>query len=176
MAINLNSLINLSTPITSANLAPISKGSRPIEYQPYLQKALEPLALDMPNLAGLAMLSLQVEDAKGVVLHRNFMHFEITSEAKIPKVDVITVRPEAFSNASFTKKQWNVLDGLKVNGAGQGYFEYTIPLDSKMDLGSVKEAYFLVEISAKELFVKDLDVKEEKTGDFMLGRESITEW
>ena len=152
--------------------AAISKGSRPIEYQPYLQKALEPLTLDMPNLAGLAMLSLQVEDSKGVVLHRNFMHFEITSEAKIPKVDVITVRPEAFSNASFTKKQWNVLDGLKVNGAGQGYFEYTIPLDSKMDLGSVKEAYFLVEISAKELFVKDQDVKEEKTGDFMLGAKA----
>ena len=38
-----------------------------------------------------------------------------------------------------------------------------------MDLGPVKEAYFLVEISAKELFVKDQDVKEEKTGDFMLG-------
>ena len=152
--------------------AVISKGSRPLEYQPYLQKALEPLTLDMPNLAGLAMLSLQVEDSKGVVLHRNFMHFEITSEAKIPKVEVITVRPEAFSNASFTKKQWNVLDGLKVNGAGQGYFEYTIPLDSKMDLGSVKEAYFLVEISAKELFVKDLDVKEEKTGDFMLGAKA----
>jgi predicted transcriptional regulator len=100
------------------------------------------------------------------------MHFEINSEAKIPKVDVITVRPEAFSNASFTKKQWNVLDGLKVNGAGQGYFEYTIPLDSKTDLASVKEAYFLVEISAKELFVKDRNVKEEKTGDFMLGAKA----
>ncbi len=152
--------------------AVISKGSRPLEYQPYLQKALEPLTLDMPNLAGLAILSLQVEDSKGAVLHRNFMHFEITSEAKIPKVEVLTVRPEAFSNASFTKKQWNVLDGLKVNGAGQGHFEYTLPLDSKMDLGSVKEAYFLVEISAKELFVKDLDVKEEKTGDFMLGAKA----
>ena len=152
--------------------AVISKGSRPLEYQPYIQKALEPLSVDVPNLAGLAMLSLQVEDSKGVVLHRNFMHFEITSEAKIPKVETITVRPEAFSNASFTKKQWNVLEGLKVNGAGQGYFEYTIPLDSKMDLGSVKEAYFLVEISAKELFVKDQDVKEEKTGDFMLGAKA----
>ena len=41
-----------------------------------------------------------------------------------------------------------------------------------MDLGSVKEAYFLVEISAKELFVKDQDVKEEKTGDFMLGAKA----
>ena len=38
-----------------------------------------------------------------------------------------------------------------------------------MDLGAVKEVYFLVEISAKELFVKDQDVKEEKTDDFMLG-------
>jgi predicted transcriptional regulator len=94
------------------------------------------------------------------------------SDSKPPKVEVISVKPEAFSNASFTKKQWNVLDGLKVNGAGQGYFEYTIPLDSKIDLGPVKEAYFLIEISAKELFVKDLDVKEEKTGDFMLGAKA----
>ncbi|HZB13586.1 MAG TPA: glycoside hydrolase family 2 TIM barrel-domain containing protein, partial [Chryseolinea sp.] len=150
----------------------VSKGSRPLDYQPYVQKELQPLALDMPNLGGLAILSLQVEDVKGVVLHRNFMHFEVMSDSKLPKVEVISVKPEAFSNASFTKKQWNVLDGLKVNGAGQGYFEYTIPLDSKIDLGPVKEAYFLIEISAKELFVKDLDVKEEKTGDFMLGAKA----
>jgi hypothetical protein len=169
-------LLKLSYQLTHTNAigesTVVSKSSRSIEYQPYVQKALEALSLNMPNSAGLAILTLQIEDLKGQVLHRNFMHFEILSNEKLPKTEMISVRPDAFTNASFTKKQWNVLEGHKVNGAGQGYFEYTIPLDTKMDLGAVKEAYFLLEISAKELFVKDQDVKEKTDVNYMLGAKA----
>jgi hypothetical protein len=150
---------------------PGSKGSRVVDYQPYIQKELDLLELDIPNVAGLSTLTLQVEDLKGVVLHRNFMHFEVLSDATLPKTQVLTVRPEAFSNASFSKKQWNVLDGLKVNGAGDGYFEYTFPIDGKL-LSSAKEVYFLVEISSKPLLVKDLDTKERTDVNFMLGAKA----
>ena len=53
-------------------------------------------------------------------------------------------------------KQWNVLDGLKVNGAGSGYFEYRVALAAGLELaGDVAAGAFLVEASAKQLFGKD---------------------
>jgi hypothetical protein len=148
----------------------VSKGSQMISYQPYMQKALAPLSITMPAQSGLTILILQLSDVNGKVLHRNFMHFEILSGEKLKKTELYTVNPAAFSNASFTKKQWNVLDGLKVNGAGSGYFEYTFTLDKNVNPGSIKEAFVLLEMSAKELFVKDqADNKENADLDYMLG-------
>lgn len=148
----------------------VSSGSKTAPYKPYDQTELEHLSLTMPVHGGIAMLSLQLEDLKGTVLHRNFMHFEIESETNLPKTQIISVKPDAFSNASFTVKQWNVLDGLKVNGAGNGNFEYTFLCDDKINPAAIREAYFLIEISAKELFVKDqADAKQNADLDFMLG-------
>lgn len=147
----------------------VSIANRGVEVGPYLQKELEPVTLEMPQQSGLAILTMQLQDASGKVLHTNFTHFEIVSDAKPVKTEIKSVAAAAFSKADWSKKQWNVLDGLKVNGAGKGFFEYTIPVDKAIDLNSVKESYFLAELSAKELFVKDLDVKEKTDVDFMLG-------
>ena len=136
----------------------VTMGSKLIDYKPYLQKELESLSIEMPATSGLAILTFQLEDLKGTVLHHNFMHFEVISESKLPKTEIMSVAPASFSNATWSGKQWTVLDGLKVNGTGKGSFEYTF-----------KEAYFLIEVSAKELFVKDLDKKEKIDVDFMLG-------
>jgi hypothetical protein len=87
----------------------------------------------------------------------------------LPKTNILSVAPEAFSNATFSKRQWNVLDGLKVNGAGDGHFEYTIPVDKGLNVNAVKEAYFLIEVSAKEFFVKDQETKEKTDVNYMLG-------
>jgi hypothetical protein len=150
----------------------ITQGTKLIDYQPYLQKEIESLTLNMPNTAGLAKLTLKLETLTGTALHHNFMHFEILSETKLPKTEIISVAPANFSTAQWSSKQWNVLDGLKVCGAGAGEFEYTLKIDKSLDLNKVKEAYFLIEISAKELFVKDLDQKEETNVDFMLGAKA----
>ena len=143
--------------------------SKLIAYQPYIQKELESLSLQIPDTRGLAMLTLQVEDMKGTVLNRNFMHLEILSESKLPKTEILSVAPSSFTNSHWSAKQWNVLDGLKVNGAGNGFFEYAIKVNSNIDLNTLKETYFLIELSAKELFVKDRDQKEKTDVDFMLG-------
>lgn len=147
----------------------VSIVNRGVEVKSYLQQELEPIVIEMPNQAGLAVLTLQLQDQSGKVLHSNFVHFEITGEANLPKVEIKSVPAISFTKAEWSRKQWNVLDGLKVNGAGKGFFEYAIPLDKNLDLNSVKESYFLIEISAKEMFVKDLDVKEKTDVDFMLG-------
>ncbi|MEZ5043411.1 MAG: glycoside hydrolase family 2 TIM barrel-domain containing protein [Saprospiraceae bacterium] len=147
----------------------ITQGTMPIDYQPYLQKTLAPLSIKMPEEKGLAVLKLQLEDKNGQVLHHNFMHFEILSDQLPAKTTLLSVAPKGFSKAAWTVKQWDVLDGLKVNGAGQGFFEYTIDLPATIKPGGIKTAYFLVELSAKTQFVKDLDEKESQNVDFMLG-------
>src|SRR5258706_843516 len=159
--------LNLTNSIGETSL--IAQGTRAIDYQPYLQKELEPLALDIPNVGGLATLTFQLEDSRGTVLHHNFMHLEIVAESKLPKTEILTVAPTAFTHSQWSARQWTILDGLKVNGAGNGYFEYTFKFTRPIDLNAVKEAYFLIKITAKELFVKDRDAKEQTDVDFMLG-------
>ena len=147
----------------------ITKGIRLIDYKPYVQSQLESLSLDIPNTNGLAILTLLVEDLSGKILHHNFIHLEVLSESKLLKTDVLSVAPSSFTNSQWSAKQWNILDGLKVCGAGNGYFEYTFKLNKNIDLKALKEVYFLIELSAKELFVKDRDQKEKTDVDFMLG-------
>ncbi|HMI65544.1 MAG TPA: glycoside hydrolase family 2 TIM barrel-domain containing protein, partial [Cyclobacteriaceae bacterium] len=159
--------LNLTNSIGETSL--VAQGRKEIDYHPYLQKELEPMTLDMPNVGGLATLTLQLEDLKGTVLHHNFMHLEVVAENKLPKTEILTVAPAAFTHSQWSTRQWTILDGLKVNGAGNGYFEYTFKFTRPIDLNAVKEAYFLIEIAAKELFVKDRDAKEKKDVDFMLG-------
>jgi hypothetical protein len=62
------------------------------------------------------------------------------------------------------------MDGLKVNGAGAGYFEYRIPWPAGLDTARVDQAVFLVEASAKQLFGKDRDSTDAQNGDYMRGK------
>lgn len=150
----------------------MTEGSRMIDYTPYAQLTLEPLVIAMPDVAGLAIVTLELADAKGTVLHHNFMNVEIETTAKLPKTAVVTQAPAAFTEAKWSVKQWNVLDGLKACGAGEGFFQYTFKLPDAVAANKVKEGYFLIEVSAKELFVKDRSKAEETTGDFMLGAKA----
>lgn len=140
-----------------------------LDYKPFIQNTLKPLALKIPDQSGLAILKLYLEDQEGNVLHHNFMHFEILSESPLPDTKILSVAPRDFSDQNWSQKQWEVLDGLKVNGAGKGFFEYTIPLPETVKVGSMKSAYVLLELSAKELFVKDQEGAKHENVNFMLG-------
>ncbi|MCP3929674.1 MAG: glycoside hydrolase family 2, partial [Bacteroidetes bacterium] len=164
--------LHISYELSSTNYigeeAKYLRNERTISYKPYMQKILDPLSIPMPDLPGMALLSLQVSDNDGAVLHRNFMYFEIQSEKRIPDTKVFSVAPKDFSEAEWSKKQWNVLEGKKVNGAGKGYFEYTIPITDKNKLKQAEEAYVLLELSAKEFFVKDQE-EFNRNQDYMKG-------
>ena len=97
-----------------------SSGNQQVAYVPWMQKTLAPLTVQVPDMAGVATLKLKVTDQNGQILHRNFMHFEIISDQKIPDVTVLSTSPEDFSKAKWSTRQWNVLEGKKVNGAGKG--------------------------------------------------------
>jgi hypothetical protein len=146
-------------------------GSLKVAYTPWMQKTLKPLAIQVPDISGIATLQFKVTDQDGQILHRNFMNFEIISEQQIPKVTVLSTPVDNFSGAEWSKMQWNVMEGKKVNGAGKGFFQYSIPIPEGMNSRGIKEAFFLVEVSAKEFFVKDQEDQEEyeRSQDFMEG-------
>ena len=83
---------------------------------------------------------------------------------------VVRFAPHTFTRAEWSVKQWNVLDGLKVNGAGSGYFEYRIPWPEELNRDQVSGLEFRAELSAKQLFGKDKNQAGRQEGDFMLGK------
>ncbi|MEM8525067.1 MAG: sugar-binding domain-containing protein [Bacteroidota bacterium] len=145
----------------------LQKGEFKFAYQPYLQKQLNPLRLIMPSTSGVATLAVQLSDTKGEVLMRNFMNFEVIGRGLVKNVDVSVVGANTIHASDWSKKQWTVMDGKKVNGTGKGYFEYRIPVTQTMVEGAAS-AEFLIEVSAKELFVKD-QIEFDDNQDYMKG-------
>lgn len=144
-------------------------GEVAIKYKPYIQEDLTPLDIKMPSQRGLAILKLYLANQDGEVIHRNFVFYEVSEGESLTDAIIWSKKPTDLKSSEWSKKQWEVLDGLKVNGAGSGYFEYAFAVPKDFNINSVEEATFLVEVSAKELFVKDTDQKNEGDIDFMLG-------
>lgn len=149
-----------------------------VEFRPWLAKELQPLRITMPDHPALAILSLALEDESGTVLHRNFTTFLIAKELS-PRDEQIEVEgaacrvlrfaPASFKSAQWSRKQWNVLDGLKVDGAGSGYFEYRLPWPQGLNAAALEGASLVFEASAKQLFGKDKEGAAQQEGDFMRG-------
>jgi len=155
------------------------QGTQSIPFEPWLAKELPPIRVVMPPAPALAVLALSLENEAGVVLQRNFTTFLVASgpapraetlKSATSELRLVRFAPNTFKDAKWSQKQWNVLDGLKVNGAGFGYFEYRLPWPAGLDPKQVAGASFLMEASAKQLFGKDRDGTKAEEGDFMLGK------
>ena len=153
-----------------------SMSSRRVPYRPWMSESLAPLTVTMPGEPSVAVLSTRLEDAAGTVLHRNFTTFVV--EGAMPREVALTngrrarvarVSPSSFSAAHWSGKSWAVMDSLKVNGAGSGFFEYRIPWPNDVKQADVAEAVFVVEASAKRLLGKDRDTTAKDNGDYMRG-------
>lgn len=151
---------------------------REIEFKPWLSKELPPLEVNMPDEPGMAILSLVLEDATGRVVHRNFTTFlakgsgarDEQIERDGARLRVVRFSPSSFTSAHWTLKQWNILDGLKVNGAGAGSFKYQVKWPEGLDASALEGATLVFEASAKQLFGKDKAGASKQEGDFMLGK------
>jgi hypothetical protein len=86
------------------------------------------------------------------------------------KMTILRFAPNSFTKTNWSQKQWNVLDGLKVNGAGSGYFEYEVQWPEDLKFEDIVNASMRVELSAKQLFGKDKEGTAQQAGDFMRGR------
>jgi hypothetical protein len=161
------------------NYRTFSNTSQLIAYQPWSAKELQPLEIQMPPIRGLAILSIVVEDVSGRVLHRNFTTFytgEGTSDRQETlnedgkTIKVVRFAPDSYKTQSWSVNQWNVLDGLKVDGAGFGYFEYEVGVPDGITAASIDEIAIVAELSAKQLFGKDMKDAKLPDGDYMHGK------
>ena len=152
---------------------------RNVPYKAWKCAALKPLELQMPEEPAVAVLAVQLEDKSGAVLARNFTTFAVragrqprqeTITQRARKIKVVRIAPRDFVKADWPVKQWNVFDGLKVNGAGAGFFEYRIPWPEDLELADIETASFRAELSAKQLFGKDKEGATKQEGNFMLGK------
>ncbi|RPI28002.1 MAG: glycoside hydrolase family 2 [Acidobacteria bacterium] len=147
-----------------------SQSARPVDFKPWSAETLPPLQLKLPDHPGLLILALLLEDSAGSILHRNFTTFRVSGQVDRKDSRTVSFPPSSFSSAKWSEKQWNVLDGLKVNGAGAGYFEYTVQWPGDLEMKNVDNVVFRAELSAKQLFGKDRPQGGKQEGDFMRGR------
>jgi len=156
-----------------------SDDAKDIPYKPWSFDELESLQVIMPTLPGLAVLRLIVLDAAGNELHHNFVSFIVESDLKITdkkvyindkNVSLVTFSPANFTSEKWSQKQINVLDGIKVNGLGYGFFEYKVTIPEDIKTENVEYASLVLEASARQMFGKDKSNTEDVNGDFMRGK------
>lgn len=152
------------------------KSTRRIPFRPWMQGPAGTITVSMPGKPAVCILALALEDATGKVHHRNFTTFVVEGEmperailANGRQARLLRVKAGDFAKAEWSRKQWEVLEGKKVNGAGHGFFEYRFPWPEGLEVKDIESAGFLVEASAKQLFGKDRDDKAALSGDYMRG-------
>jgi len=146
-----------------------------LESLPYFNGEVSPLTIEMPEIPGLYHLTLRLRDENAYIYHLNFTSF-LVEERVIPgpgnseSPSTVTFAPSSYTESSWTDGQWNILNGLKVNGTGEGYFSYDVKIPSGLRLDEVKKVTLVFEASAKKLNGKDRQEKSELGGDYMRGR------
>ena len=144
--------------------------TRGVPYRPWMTGALDPLEVVMPDGPAVAVLAVVLRDTAGRGLHRNFTTFVVEGTAPAEaRSRVLSFDPARFAAAEWSLKQWNVMDGLKVNGAGSGFFEYRVPWPRGLRPAQLETVTFVAEVSAKQLLGKDKEGAGRVAGDFMRG-------
>lgn len=135
-------------------------------FVPFSFEHVADINFTAPDYDCLCTVRAVLTDESGTVLHRNCCFVRVkggsTSEG------ACTFAPSDYSASQWSVKQSSVLGGIKVNGFGHGYFEYTVKLpefEGELDFASL-----IFEASAKQLFGKDIDDGTKVEGDFMLGK------
>jgi hypothetical protein len=146
-----------------------------LESLPYFQGEVNPLSISLPEQPGLYHLSLRLRDENAFIYHLNFTSFlveDLDRETALENQEStgLSFHPSAFTDASWSEGQWNILGGLKVNGAGTGHFSYELEIPGDLRLEEVKKITLVFEASAKKLHGKDRSELSELGGDYMRGR------
>ena len=145
--------------------------SLPVKFSPFLSSQVGSQKVGIPETNGLYLLRIVLKNGNGDVLHRNFTTFRVKDgkDAAPEKATLVTFAPGTFSAQDWSAKQTSIYDGLKVDGFGHGYFEYTVALPKNVDLEKISSAQLIFEASAKQQFGKDKEGNEIQ-GDYMLGK------
>ena len=152
--------------------------SGPYNYLPkfpieaWQQGEIATIEYRVPDEEGLLIMNIELATVAGTTVHRNFVAVRMKGKKSVRKENVVLlpVDPAAFTEQQWSLKQWNVLDSLKVNGAGHGFFSYRVDVPESLSVENIREAVFRIEISSKELFGKDREDSGQMSGDYMRGK------
>lgn len=141
---------------------PLSGCTRTIRATSWQNQQLATFNVKLPDVrcAGTVCLTLRDQDEHQCVVARNFTCFVVkeqpapTCETTADGQTILRIRPQDFSRQQWSLKQWNVLENAKVNGAGSGFFEYSVQLPTSLQ---GKTLTLIAELGAKQLFGKDQD-------------------
>ncbi len=154
-------------------------GERKIKLKSWESGQLQPLIMRMPDEPGLMILRLTVMTDAGTVLHRNFTTFNTATYAgdRFRRINVnertiavLSFKPGDFKEANWNLKQWDVLDHLKENGSGKGYFLYEIKWPEQLLADSISSAVLRLELSSRPLLGKDQSDTVKVSGNYMKGK------
>ena len=152
--------------------------SYPVEFKAFRNEMISPAVVTMPQESGVYVLQMELKNDVSKTVGRNFVLLRVKN-GKLPeaksKAVLSSVAASAFTGNSWSLKQWDVLDGKKINGAGYGYFEYEIPWPEGLRLDEIEATSFNIEISAKELFGKDIKDANLTTTDLDYMRGAVVD-
>ncbi len=156
------------------------KGERKVPFAPWTSRALEPVAVPMPDRRAVAVLRARLEDAAGRVLHRNFTAFVVGEGALAARRDGGRRRADAPRAARESRgaerraveraargRRWTAASRT---GPARGSSSTAWRGRRACGREDVAGASFLAELGAKELFGKDRPGAPAIEGDFMRGQ------
>ena len=150
----------------------------PVPFGPWSSKEIAPIKVRMPDAHVVVVVGLTLEEGAGAVLHRNFLTFLVGEAGSRDEERLVEGRrtrllrllPGDLSGSKWSERTWKVFEGLKVNGAGYGYFEYSVAWPKGLKASDIEQASFRAELSAKKLNGKDRQDSGKQAGDFMRGQ------
>ena len=153
------------------NFTSIETLSIPVKFEPYLNANVGSQRVHIPESNGLYLLRMVLKNGKGEAIHHNFTTFRVKDgkDAAAENTKVLTFAPASYTASEWSLGQTSIYEGLKENGFGHGYFEYTLAIPEDLELERVTSAELVFEASAKEKFGKDKE-GDEISGDYMLGK------
>lgn len=144
-------------------------GKTPVVFEPFMSRTAGSVAVNIPEAKGIYLLRMVLK-GDGKVLHHNFLTFRVKegTDMKADNACMLTFAPASFTDQKWSLKQTSVYDGLKVDGFGNGYFEYEVSIPEQIEFDKIASAELVFEASSKEPFGKDFD-KSEIEDNYMLG-------
>ncbi|MGG6310917.1 glycoside hydrolase family 2 protein [Paenibacillus macerans] len=158
-------------------------GGAAIAWDGYGVEPIAPLGVIMPEQDAVAVLALRLVDEAGETISRNFTAFDVRSGTAEGVYDLdgrsgaVSVPVADFADQSFAR-QWEAIQGAKVNGAGKGAFAYRVQLPDPGRQEWIGEIEILFEAGAKRVLARDVEgVKAHELGiHFMHGAPADVEY
>ncbi|MFC6229238.1 glycoside hydrolase family 2 protein [Paenibacillus allorhizosphaerae] len=156
------------------------KGSVALDWNGYGVSPLAPLAVRLPEQDAVAVLAIRLLTQEGEVVTRNFTTFDVRNgkfdETAGRTGKAVSLPVGQFKHHSFPY-QWNAIQGHKVNGGGEGKFEYEITLPDQAELRFLSNVEIYFEAGAKRLLARNVEGEVYTKADisFMHGADANTE-